>query len=365
MAHLFERWFSHYGGMAFGFTVTSVPDPKQLAAAIPQVRPTRFIAVPRIYEKLAYAIQNIAAADEATRAALADGIAFAAAELAEGVEPDAELAAKGAAAREALRPIRDRLGFETTEYLASASAPARVDVLQVFTALGLPIAEIWGMSETAMSLSNPIGKIKIGTVGRPLPGVEAKLGPDGELLVRGPIMSGYRNDPEKTAEAIDADGWMHSGDIATVDEDGYYKIVDRKKEIIINSAGKNIPPAMVEGRIKQQSPVIGHAVALGDQQPYLTALIVLDEEGVQGFASANGIEGSFDDLTRHPDVRAEVERAVQAANATLARIEQVKKYTIMEGRSWLPGGDEITMTMKLKRRVITTKYAGEIAALYD
>jgi long-chain acyl-CoA synthetase len=364
MAHLFERWFSHYGGIGFGYTVTSVPDPKQLAAAIGQVHPTRFIAVPRIYEKLAMAIRNIAGADETLRQALEDGLAFAAAELSENEEPDRELEAKGARARETLGAIREKLGFESTEYLASASAPARVDVLQVFTALGLPIAEIWGMSETAMSLSNPIGQIKIGTVGRPLPGVEAKLGPDGELLVRGPIFSGYRNDPEKTREAVDEGGWMHSGDIATVDEDGYYKIVDRKKEIIINSAGKNIPPAMVENRLKQHSPVIGQAVALGDKQPYLTALIVLDEEGVQGFAAANGLEGSFDELTRDPKVHEEVERAVQAANATLARIEQVKKYTILEGQSWLPGGDELTMTMKLKRRVVNTKYADEIAALY-
>jgi long-subunit acyl-CoA synthetase (AMP-forming) len=181
--------------------------------------------------------------------------------------------------------------------------------------------------------------------------------------VRGPIFSGYRNDPEKTREAV-RDGWMHSGDIATVDADGYYKIVDRKKEIIINSAGKNIPPAMIELRIKQQSPLIGYAVALGDRQPYLTALIVLDEEALRAFAAQHGLEGSFEELTRHPEVRAEVDRAVQAANATLARIEQVKKYTIMEGASWLPGGDEITMTMKLKRRVINDKYADEIAALY-
>jgi long-subunit acyl-CoA synthetase (AMP-forming) len=364
MAHLFERWFSHYGGMGFGYTVTSVPDPKQLAAALPQVRPTRFIAVPRIYEKLAGAIKAIAGADETLRRALEDGIAFAAAELSENDEPDRALEAKGAEARETLGAVRARLGFEDTEYLASASAPARVDILQVFTALGLPIAEIWGMSETAMSLSNPIGKIKIGTVGRPLPGVEAKLAGDGELLVRGPIFSGYRNDPEKTRQAVDEGGWMHSGDIATVDEDGYYKIVDRKKEIIINSAGKNIPPAMVENRLKQHSPVIGQAVALGDKQPYLTALVVLDEEGVQGFAKANGLEGSFDELTRDPVVHEEVERAVQAANATLARIEQVKKYTVLEGQSWLPGGDELTMTMKLKRRVVNEKYADEIAALY-
>jgi long-subunit acyl-CoA synthetase (AMP-forming) len=364
MAHLFERWFSHYGGMGFGYTVTSVPDPKQLAAALPQVRPTRFIAVPRIYEKLAAAVKGIAGADETLRRALEDGIAFAAAELSENDEPDRALEAKGAEARETLGAIRAKLGFEDAEYLASASAPARVDVLQVFTALGLPIAEIWGMSETAMSLSNPIGKIKIGTVGRPLPGVEAKLADDGELLVRGPIFSGYRNDPEKTRQAVDEGGWMHSGDIATVDEDGYYKIVDRKKEIIINSAGKNIPPAMVENRLKQHSPVIGQAVALGDKQPYLTALVVLDEEGVQGFAKANGLEGSFDELTRDPVVHEEVERAVQAANATLARIEQVKKYTILEGQSWLPGGEELTMTMKLKRRVVNEKYADEIAALY-
>ena len=121
---------------------------------------------------------------------------------------------------------------------------------------------------------------------------------------------------------------------------------------------------MVENRVKQHSPVIGQAVALGDKQPYLTALVVLDEEGVQAFAAANGLEGSFADLTRHPAVHAEVERAVQAANATLARIEQVKKYTILEGQSWLPGGDELTMTMKLKRRVVNEKYADEIAALY-
>jgi long-subunit acyl-CoA synthetase (AMP-forming) len=364
MAHLFERWFSHYGSIAFGFTVTSVPDPKQLAAAIGEVRPTRFIAVPRIYEKLAHAIQNIAGQDDALRQALEDGMVFAAAELSETEEPDRALAAKGEEARRSLAPIRDRLGFEATEYLASASAPARVDILQTFEALGLPIAEIWGMSETGMSISNPIERIKIGTVGRPLPGVEARLGDDGELMVRGPIFSGYRNDPEKTGEAVDDEGWMHSGDIATVDNDGYYKIVDRKKEIIINSAGKNIPPAMVENRLKQQTPVIGQAVALGDRQPYLTALIVLDEEALEGFASATGLEGSFDELTRDPAVHAEVERAVAAANATLARIEQIKKYTILEGVGWLPGSDEITMTMKLKRRVINDKYADQIAALY-
>ena len=363
MAHLFERWFSHYGGMGFGFTVTSVPDPKQLAAALPQVRPTRFIAVPRIYEKLAGAIKAIAGADETLKQALEDGLAFAAAELSENREPDPELEAKGAKARETLGAIRAKLGFEDTEYLASASAPARVDILQVFTALGLPIAEIWGMSETAMSLSNPIGKIKIGTVGRPLPGVEAKLAEDGELLVRGPIFSGYRNDPEKTREAVDEDGWMHSGDIATVDEDGYYKIVDRKKEIIINSAGKNMSPAYIENVIKSKSPLLAFAVTIGDRRKYNTALIVLDEEALKAFASEHGLEGTHAELCRAPEVEAEVTRALEAANAALARVEQIKTHRILE-TPWVPGTDEVTTTMKLRRRAINDKYADEIEALY-
>ena len=151
--------------------------------------------------------------------------------------------------------------------------------------------------------------------------------------------------------------------MATVDEDGYYKIVDRKKEIIINAAGKNIAPAMVENRVKAQSPIIGHVVAIGDQRSYLTALVVLDEEGLTGFAAKAGLEGSLAELSAHEAVRTEVERAIEAANATLARIEQVKKYTVLEV-GWLPGGEEVTQTMKLKRRVINDKYASEIEALY-
>jgi long-subunit acyl-CoA synthetase (AMP-forming) len=204
----------------------------------------------------------------------------------------------------------------------------------------------------------------MGTVGKPQPGVEAKLAEDGELMIRGPIFTRYRNDHERTREAFDADGWLHTGDLATVDEDGYYKIVDRKKELIINSAGKNIAPAMVENRVKQYSPLIGHAVAIGDRRSYLTALIVLDEEALQELAARNGLSGSFAELARDETVRAEVERAVTEANNTLARVEQVKKFTIID-RGWLPGSEEVTQTMKLKRRVIHAKYAGDIEALYS
>src|SRR3954451_3053242 len=182
-------------------------------------------------------------------------------------------------------------------------------------------------------------------------------------MVRGPIFSRYRDNPELTRQALDADGYLHTGDVATVDEDGYYKIVDRKKEIIINAAGKNVAPAMVENRIKAQSPIIGHAVAIGDARSYLTALIVLDEEGLNGFAARNGLSGSFAELAADPAVRAEVERAVEAANATLARVEQVKRHRVLP-MGWLPGSDEVTQTMKLKRRIINDKYATEIEALY-
>jgi len=259
--------------------------------------------------------------------------------------------------------VRAKLGLDATEWRGAAAAPMRVDTHQLFTALGLPVAEIWGMSETAMTISNPPSRIKMGTVGKPQPGVEAKLADDGELLIRGPIFSRYRKDPAKTEAAFAPGGWLKTGDIATIDADGYFKIVDRKKEIIINAAGKNIAPAMVENRLKAQSPVIGHAVAIGDRRSYLTALIVLDEEGVTGFAARSGLEGSFAELTRDPVVLAEVERAVEAANATLARIEQIKRFTVLDA-GWLPGGDEVTQTMKLKRRIITDKYAEQIEALY-
>jgi len=258
---------------------------------------------------------------------------------------------------------RATLGLREIEWVGSAAAPAREDTLQTFATMGLNITEIWGMSETAMSLCNPADRIKIGTVGKPMPGFEAKLLEDGELCVRGPIFRGYRGDERRTRESVDAEGWMHSGDIASIDSDGYFTIIDRKKEIIINSAGKNIPPTMVEARIKSQSPLIAHAVAIGDRLPYLTALIVLDEESLRGFASEHGLAGSFAQLSMTPEVRDEVQRIVEAANRSLARIEQVKKFTIL-GDNWTVGSDEITPSQKLKRRNIIGRYQTEIDALY-
>jgi long-subunit acyl-CoA synthetase (AMP-forming) len=354
---------SHYSHMVFGYTITTAADVRQVAAGLSAVRPTRFFAVPRIYEKLGEGAKAIAAADEVLRPALETSLRAVEAAEAGGLGPEEAVAAEEA--RSKLHAIREKLGLDQTEYRGSAGAPMRVDTHHLFTALGLPVAEVWGMSETAMTVANPPERIKMGTVGKPQPGVEAKLADDGELLVRGPIFARYRDNPELTRQGFDPDGYFHTGDIAAIDEDGYYKIVDRKKEIIINAAGKNVAPAMVENRVKQQSPIIGHVVAIGDARSYITALIVLDEEGLTEYAAGHALGGSFDELTRHEQVHAEVAHAVQAANETLARVEQIKKHRILEGQSWLPGSDEVTQTMKLKRRVINQKYAVEIEALYS
>jgi long-chain acyl-CoA synthetase len=222
------------------------------------------------------------------------------------------------------------------------------------------------MSETCgLGAVNPPGAVRIGTVGPPCPGVEIRLADDGELLVRGEmVMAGYRNQPEKTAETLDADGWLHTGDIARIDGDGYVAIVDRKKEIIINAAGKNMSPANIESTLKGAGPVIGQVCVIGDGRPFNTALIVLDADFAPALAARMGIEGSsLEELAGDERMRAAVQEAVDRGNAELARVEQIKKFTIVRG-DWLPGGDELTPTMKLKRKPIAEKYGDEIEALY-
>jgi long-chain acyl-CoA synthetase len=248
----------------------------------------------------------------------------------------------------------------------AGAAPTAPEVILFFHALGIPLAELWGMSETCgAGCVNPPDRVKIGTVGPPVAGVELKLGDDGELLMRSDVvMAGYRNQPEKTAEAIDPDGWLHTGDIAEIDDDGYVKIVDRKKEIIINAAGKNMSPANIESTVKSASPLIGNACCIGDARSYNTALILLDADFAPAWAGQQGItDTSLEALAVNDDVRAEVQKAVDAANGKLARVEQIKKFTIVRG-DWAPGGDELTPTMKLKRRPIAEKYREEIEGMY-
>jgi long-subunit acyl-CoA synthetase (AMP-forming) len=262
--------------------------------------------------------------------------------------------------------IRVRLGFDQAESVNVGAAPTPPEVIEFFHALGIPLAELWGMSETCgAGCINPPDKIKIGTVGPPTPGVEVKLAEDGEVMVKGGVvMQGYRNLPDKTKETFSDDGWLLTGDIGEFDDDGYLKIVDRKKELIINAAGKNMSPANIESHVKTGSPLIGQAIAIGDRRPYNVALITLDPDFAPGFAQQNGIEDdSFESLAASDKVTEEIQRGIDAANEHLARVEQIKKFKVLP-TEWEPGGEELTPTMKLKRKPITEKYGEEIEALY-
>ena len=358
MAHIAERACSHYLPMLLGFTTTCCPDPRQVVSYLPEVKPTWFFAVPRIWEKLKAAIEAGVAAEQdaakkqATEWALGVGLKKVRAEQA-GEEVPEELAQEYAKADElVLSKIRARLGLDKIESVNVGAAPTPREVIEFFHAIGVPLAELWGMSETTgYGAVNPRDKIKIGTVGPAAPGAEIKLADDGEVLMRGPMVtSGYRNQPEKTREAIDDEGWLHTGDVGEFDEDGYLKIVDRKKELIINSAGKNMSPANIEAKVKASSPLIGQVIAIGDGKPYNVALITLDADVAPAFPDPDAAQ-------------AEVQRGVDAANEQLARVEQIKKFKILT-EEWQPGGEELTPTMKLKRKPIHEKYAEEIEQLY-
>lgn len=317
-AHVADRWGSHYSSlMTYGHTVTPVADPTQLFGVVAQVRPTAFGGVPRVWEKLRAALEASGAA---------------------ALPPD---------------QLKARLGLEESRWFVVGAAPMPVDVLEFFAARDIHICEVWGMSEmSCIVTTNRPGATKFGSVGQLIEGMEAWIADDGELLVRGPlVMAGYRNRPDLTARTIDADGWLHTGDVARIDEDGFVWIVDRKKELIINAAGKNISPANIEALLKSSGPLIGQACVVGDRRPYVVALLVLDPDTAAGLDPAD------------PEVVARVQAEVDAANAHLSRVEQIKRFRLLAAE-WLPGGDELTPTMKLKRRPIAEKYAGEIDALY-
>jgi long-subunit acyl-CoA synthetase (AMP-forming) len=370
-AHIAERGAHHYLPIVYGLQITSCPDPREVMAYLPEVRPQWFFAVPRIWEKLKAGLETMLAGlseeqRRPTERALAAAIEKVRLEQ-RGEPVPQELAAEVAAADEQIfSGLRTMLGFDEVKAVNVGAAPTPIEVLELFHAIGIPLSELWGMSETCgAGCVNPPERIKLGTVGPPAPGVEIAIAEDGEVLVRGEVvMLGYRNAPEKTAEAIDAEGWLHTGDIGQIDEDGYLKIVDRKKELIINAAGKNMSPANIEAAIKSASPLIGQACAIGDARPYNTALIVLDSDFAPLWASKHGLEGAtLEALAGEPAVREAVQQAIDAANSTLARVEQIKKFTIVPG-DWLAGGDELTPTMKLKRKPIAQKYAAEIEAMY-
>ena len=369
-AHIADRTGALYVPMVLGTTVTTCPDPRLLFEHIVEARPTDFTGVPRVWEKLKAGIEaKIAAGPPEQRAAMegaiAAGLARVRAEQAGQPVPEGLAAGVARAEQLVFAPLRAAIGFERTRSFLVGAAPTPREVLEFFHAINVPIAEVWGMSElSCVATAMPPGRARIGTVGTALPGIEIRIADDGEVLVRGPlVMRGYRNRPEQTRETIDDGGWLATGDIGELDGDGFLRIVDRKKEMIINAAGKNMSPANIEARIKTSSALIGQACVIGDGRPYNVALLVLDPDGAMAFCRARGIDLPRDRLVEHEGVRAEIDRAIAAANEHLSRVEQIKRYALLPDE-WAPGGDELTSTMKLRRKPIAAKYADRIAALY-
>ncbi len=371
MAHVAERMVSHYGWLYQRLVVSCCPDLTQLATFLAEVRPHNLFGPPRVWEKLRAGILAAVAAGGPEREgqfaqALAGGRAVADARRAAGGGPlPAQLQAVwDTLDGQAFGPLRQRMGLDELRYAFSGAAPLSPDVFEFFRALGLPFSEIYGMSECTGGMTWTPYLATSGNVGRPYPGSEVRLGDDGEVLCHGGIVfRGYLNDPERTAEMLDADGWLHSGDIGGWDDEGNLRIVDRKKELIITAGGKNISPANLEARLKA-APLLGQVAVIGDGRPYLVALLVLDPEVAPAWAAARGIAGgTLAELAADPVVLAEVERLVGEANGHVSRAEGIHRWAVL-GEEWAPDSQQLTATMKLKRRGVLAAYAQLIDSLY-
>ena len=370
-AHIADRVTTLYFGMLRGVQVTYVADAKAIGASLADTRPTIWFAVPRVWEKLKAALEAKLAAEEdparlsALQGAVAVGQLVARARLEGTVVPEALAAEHPAAEATVLAPLRAAIGLDQVRWAWTGAATIAPETLVFFRGLGIALCELWGMSEvTGGGLLNPPDRPKVGTVGTPMPGLEARLAHDGELLVRAPFLtSGYRNDPERTAEAIDGDGWLHTGDVAVIDDDGYVTIVDRKKEIIISAGGKNMSPANIESTLKVSCPLAAAITVVGDGRPYNVALVTLDPDAAAAYASRNGLPEEPAVLAQDTGLRAAVGAGIEEGNGRLSRVEQVKAFEVLP-TYWEPGGDELTPTLKLRRKPIAAKYADVIDRLY-
>ena len=323
-AHIGDRMRSYYGSLiAFGHEVTTVADSANLLSTLRQVRPVYFGNPPRTWEKIRATVEREFGGDVAARA-----------------ERDPGLGAE----------VRARLGLDRAQWICTGSAPTQAGQFPFFDALGIRLCELWGMTETcSIATTNTPSELRYGTVGRAVEGVELRLAADGELLVRGAtVAASYRNRPQETAAAFDDDGWFHTGDLAEVDADGFWRITGRKKELIINAAGKNMSPVVIESALKGAGPVIMQACVIGDRRPYNVALIVVANDHAQ---------------SPEAELREAVQTEVDAANRLLSRVEQIKRFAVLRAE-WLAGGDELTPTMKMKRAEIETKYRTVIDELY-
>ncbi len=367
MAHIAERVTGAYMPLLLGTQMTCCPDPTQLATYTTHVRPNILFGVPRVWEKVYNGVNAVLAADAEKSKAVGEAL--------EAAEPIRQKMTFGTATAEevetydfldavAFSTIRDLVGLDQVELAISGAAPIPAEVLSWFRTIGVPLSEIYGLSETSGPLSWAPYRVKPGSVGPGAPGIEVTLAEDGEVLCRGGnVFRGYLNQPAKTDEVLDDDGWFHTGDIGEFDDEGYLRIVDRKKELIITAGGKNLSPANLEAALKM-IPLVGQACAIGDRRPFVSALLTLDPDMAPQWAAANGIEfTTLAALAEEEAVVAAIEKGVEEAMAGFNNAERVKKVRVL-GEEWLPDTDVLTPTSKLKRRGIHSRYEAEIENLY-
>jgi long-chain acyl-CoA synthetase len=375
MAHAGGRNNAHHYALAYGATITVCPDMNDVAAALVDVHPDLFSSSPRVYEKLQVAIEALIEAEpEASRqrlkAALDLGLRFSHAEEAGSEESPSELEALREGREEGIelfKPILSAVGLDQLEVVIIGGATVSAELVHFFRAVGTPMLEAYGSTEVMLNVFNRVDDFKTGTAGKALPGVELRIADDGEILCRGPLnMSGYYKDPDTTAETMDPDGWVATGDIGSIDEDGFLRILDRKKEIIINSHGKNMSPAVIETAMLEESSLIAQFVAIGESRRYVTGVATLDPVALQTFIGQHrDLAGlTLDEAVTSDLVRTEVAAAVERGNRRLNRNEQVKKFAIV-GTAWEMGSEILTPTAKVKRRVVNLHYADVIDSLYQ
>jgi long-chain acyl-CoA synthetase len=367
MAHIAERMSSHYLALGGGYEVTTCPNPGDIAAYARDVHPEIMFGVPRVWEKIYATVQGALAADADRKAKFDEAVAAAIPLRLKKTRvalTDEEQQTLDFLDEVAFKGVRDLMGLDQLKFAVSGAAPIPPEMLEWFVGIGLPMSEIYGMSENTGPLTWDPYEIKPGTVGRAMPGSEVQLAEDGEVIARGGhVFQGYLNDPEKTADALDADGWLHTGDIGEMDDEGYLRIVDRKKELIITAGGKNISPANLEAALKM-IPLVGQACAIGDKRPFVSALVVLDTDVTPAWAQSRGLEAAdLASLADHPEVMAEIQQGLAEVMAQFNNAERVKKVKIL-AEEWLPDSEELTPTSKLKRRGIHAKYEAEIEAIY-
>jgi long-chain acyl-CoA synthetase len=371
LAHIAERMFTLYLAIYSAGHTYFCHVPTDLVKVVGEVKPTAFFGVPRVWEKIQAGIQALLTMeqDEAKKAAVAAAMGTGREYVLScqyGHTTSDELAARFAAADAAvLTPIKGLLGLDQAVNVVSAAAPLPPEVAAFFAGLGMKILDVYGMTETTGAFTtNTPAAFKLGTVGRPVPGIEVMIADDGEILARGPLNTpGYLNLPDQTSALLDEDGWLHTGDIGSIDADGFVSVIDRKKELIITSGGENISPAAVENALVA-NPLIGQALAFGDRRKFVVALLTLDGEVAPAWARARGIEAtSLAELAENPVVLEAVGAAIEAANDQLARVQQVKRWQLLPVE-WTAESEELTPTFKLKRRIIHNKYADVIDSLY-